>query len=354
MILSFDNLPLNNDLLRGIYEYGLMKPSSLQFDLIQSFLNKEDIVIEKSFYLLEKYESVVIATLQLNMLEEPSLIVVDNKKIIKQFYSIFQSINLSTKHPLLKSLNNLNNINNLSSISSSSPIYIITREQFVDEFIDIDKEKLSDFVNHIFFMSTDTNIENYCQTHKNNENNQNINTSISIHIFDDEINKYDGYEKYYNNQINTFEPKKLKHYHITFDNINDKLNGNIIDTIYQNNSIEQSIIYLENSEEANYLTSILQQKDYPVSCFHENMTLEEQFQTVDLFSLGEIRMCICTDKSNLEFIKLLNETKMNFERITHVIHLDIPKTEKYLLRIPFHIETKHIFINQKTTFPNLS
>ena len=337
MILSFDNLHLNNDLLRGIYKYGLLNPSSLQFDLIESFLNKEDIVIEKSSRLVEKYESVIIATLQL---EEPSLIVVDNKKVLKQFHSIFCLINKFTKRPLKNLNNSLTNINN--------PIYIITREDFVDEFIYIHKEYLSDIVNNIFFMSTDKNIENYCQTHKNNENNQNINTSISIHIFDDEINKYDGYEKYYNNQINTFEPKKLKHYHITFDNINNKLNGNIIDTIYENNSIEQSIIYLENSEEANYLNSILQQKDYPVSCFHENMTLEEQFQTVDLFSLGEIRMCICTDKSNLEFIKLLNETKMNFERITHVIHLDIPKTEKYLLRIPFHIETKHIFINQKT------
>lgn len=343
MILSFDNLHLNNDLLRGIYKYGLLNPSSLQFDLIESFLNKEDIVIEKSSRLVEKYESVIIATLQL---EEPSLIVVDNKKVLNQFHSIFRLINKFTKRPLKNLNNSLTNINN--------PIYIITREDFVDEFIDIHKEHLSDIVNNIFFMSTDENIENYCQEHKNNvknENNENINGRINICIFDDEVNKYDGYEKYYMKQMNIFDPNKLKRSYITFDNINDKLNGTIIDTIYQNNSIEQSIIYLENSEEATYLTAILQQKDYPVSCFHEYMTLQEQFQTVDLFSLGQIRMCICTDKSNLEFIKLLNETNMNFERITHVIHLDTPTTE--LLRLPFHMETKHISANYVfQTFPN--
>jgi hypothetical protein len=318
MILSFDNLPLNNDLLRGIYDYGIINPSSLHFDLIQSFLNKKNIVIEKSFYSLETYESVIIASLQL---QGSSLIVVENIKMLEYFSSIFNLINKFTKRSLLKKYN--------KTKKNDNPIYIITLSQFFNHDIDIE---------HIFFMSINSIVKKYCDTCEKN-----------LIIFDDNINKYDNYEKYYNNGLNQFELSKLNTNYITFNSNEDKLNGKCIDSIYQNISIEQSVIYLENLNDAEYLCNVLKQKDYPVSCFHENITIEEQFQVVNSFFYGDIRMCICTDKSNLDFIKLLNEMKMNYERITHIIHLYSPKPEKYLLRLPYHMNTTHIFINVKET-----
>ena len=42
--MSFDNLKLNDNILRGIYSHGFEKPSSIQLKSIPIILSKKDII----------------------------------------------------------------------------------------------------------------------------------------------------------------------------------------------------------------------------------------------------------------------------------------------------------------------
>jgi superfamily II DNA/RNA helicase len=322
MIISFDNLRISNEILKGLYAYGLEKPSTLQFDLIRLFLEESkisNVVIEKPFYMIEKYESIIISSLQKR---GRSLIIAEDKREIEKIYSLFQYINKYLKRPISKYV-----------FQEKYDINIITLYQF-NKF----KNKVcyNFYVDNIYFLSTNTDTKNIIT--------QFFTTLTNIFIFDYRLDNYQGFTKYYNNKMNIFEPKQLQNYYMTINSRNDKYNGKCIDTFYKNNSIEQAIIYLEDLTMINKLYECLSQKDYPVCCFYEGMTIQQQNVHIESFISGNSRLCICTDKSNLEFMKLLANENMNFERITHIIHLDTPKIEYYLLRIPFHIETKHIFI----------
>ncbi len=331
MILSFDNLPISNDILKGIYFYGLEKPSSLQFDLIDIFLNNTNTLIEKSFYSTEKYESVGIAALQL---KGTTMIVVENKKLLNELYEMMQKVNMFLNKEITKNINKISDINLITIDTFNLNYYRLNPSRFKTT------TGLPIIFDNVFFLTTNKNTESYCSTFfKDNLTNFFIFTNDM-----NDTNKYTVFDKYYNNKMNKFEPSQLRHYYIILNSLRDKFNGNCIDNIYETTSIEQSIIYLENSDDVISLNKLLTYKDYPVCCFHENMTIEEQMNEIDLFVSGDRRICICSDKSNLDFIKTLNLVKMNYERITHIIHLDLPKIENYLLRIPFHIETKHIFI----------
>jgi hypothetical protein len=331
MLISFDNLPLNNDLLRSIYSYGLHKPSELQFDLIKSFLNEIDTVVEKSHYLTEKYESVIIAALQL---EGCSLIIVENKKTMNQLYQLAKKLNEFLNRKITQ-----NNI-------GYKDINIVTLDYFNKFYysnlinnINFDTEIL---FNHIFFIDMNENTKEYCYNMSYLKLNQP--SSPYTFIFDDNLNcsEYKNYKKYYNNRMNKFELKDLQSYSI--NTYNEILNTKCIDDIYQCYSIQQAVFYINNINDLLTVYNSLVYKEYPVVMFHENMTMEEQFNTINSFHSGESRICICTDNANIDFLKMLLQVSMNYERISHVIHLDLPKIDKYLLRIPFHIETKHIFL----------
>ncbi len=331
MILSFDNLPISNDILKGIYLYGLEKPSSLQYDLINIFLNNTNTLIEKSYYSTEKYESVGISALQL---KGTTLIVVENKKILNDLYEMMNQVNYFLNRNISKNFNEISDIN------------LITIDAFNLNYYRLNPSRLKTttgapiIFNNVFFLTTNKKTESYCSTFfKENLSNFFVFTNDM-----NDINKYSVFDRYYNNKINKFNPSQLRHYYIVLNSLRDKFNGNCIDDIYETTSIEQSIIYLENSDDVISLNKLLTYKDYPVCCFHEYMTFEEQMNQIELFFSGNRRICICSDNSNLNFIKELNNVKMNYERITHIIHLDTPKIENYLLRIPFNVETKHIFI----------
>ncbi len=335
MIISFDNLPLNNDLLRGIYSYGLHNPSELQFDLIKSFLNQIDTVIEKSHYLTEKYESVIISALQL---EGCSLIIVENKRTMNQLFEITKKLNEFINRKITKNTIGYKDIN-IVTLDYFNKFYYSNRINNIS----FDTEIL---FNHIFCIDMNENTKEYCYNMSYLKLNQPTSPYINTFIFDDNINctEYKNYEKYYNNRMNKFDPKDLRSYSININSYDDILNTNCIDDIYQCYSIQQSIFYINNINDLLTVYNSLVYKQYPVAMFHENMTMEEQFNTINSFHSGESRICICTDNANIEFLKMLSQVSMNYERISHVMHLDIPKIEKYLLRIPFHIETKHIFV----------
>ncbi len=331
-MLSFDNLPISNDILKSLYVYGLTKPSSLHFDLIRIFLSNSNVLIEKPYYLIEKYESIAIASLQS---KGNSLIVLEDRRSVDNLYELYQHLNKLIKRTVSKNIN-----------KSFADINIITIDTFNKNFSKfIDPENLFDSV---YLYTTNQNIIKYIefcnQLYTNNKCKLTFFYVFDYSLENNELLKYKYFDKYYNNKMNQFEPKQLRNYYVVADSYFEIMNGNCIDSIYENNSIEQSVIYLENSTNVMSLYRQLIKKDFPVCYYHEDMTMIQLEKSIESFMSGNSRICICSDKSNLDFIKTLTNYKMNFERISHVIHLDLPKIEYYLLRIPYTIETKHIFV----------
>jgi hypothetical protein len=323
--------------------YGLHKPSSLQFDLIKLFLNKIDTVVEKSHYLVEKYESVIISALQL---EGSSLIIMRDKKKVETVYKTAKMMNkflqrkITANNILCGYYDNVIDIN-IISLDYFNKHYDTISRRFIDEELSFD---------NIFCLDMNENTKEYCcklSNHKLLISQKNYTQHFTnTYLFVNNINhiKYKYYEKYNNNKMNKFEPNDLRRSCVYVKSYLDILNTNCIDTFYEYNSVEQAVFFINDVNQLLKIYDSLANKLYPVTMFHENMTMSEQFYSVDSFQKGESRICICTDKASLDFLKLLSQVSIDYQRISHVIHLDIPKIENYLLRIPFHIETKHIFI----------
>ena len=119
---SFDELGLNNNLLKGIYSYGFEKPSKIQEIAIKPFVNKNDIIAQSQSG-TGKTGSFLISTIELllkkdNNIKNEALIIAPTRELAIQINNVTNEL---IKYTDLKSnvfiggtTVNYNNDNNIS------------------------------------------------------------------------------------------------------------------------------------------------------------------------------------------------------------------------------------------------
>lgn len=325
---TFENLNINENLLKGVYLYGFNKPSTIQIKGINAINTKKDCLIQS------QSGTGKTATYLLGIINRLSnndncqgLIITPTRELTNQVYNV--SIDLS-KHcnykitkciggtSLYQNKNDLKNVNLV--IGTLGRIYHLIIEKNINinnlKFIVLDEadelllDGINDKINYIF-----NNIPKESQKifisatiSKNllNISKKILNEPIKILLKNSEL-IVDLISQFYIN-VETEEYK--------FDTLLDLFN--IIST-------SQSIIFCNTIKKVEWLEENLKENNFTITVIHSNMEQHERDNIIKEFREGKTRLLITTD---------LLARGIDIPKINMVINYDIPiDKDTYIHRI---------------------
>ena len=331
MDLSFDNLNIKDELLRGIYSYGFEKPSNIQNKAIP-IINKGTDLIAQSQSGTGKTGAFSIGILNNINLEEKetqSIIISPTHELAEQTFEVMNNLSSYMKGINIKKVIGKTNIaTSISELQDNPHILIATPGRLLDminrRYIFTDKIKsiVFDEADEILsrgFMDTIYQLIRY------------LNTTTQILLFSatipDEILNLTI--KFMNNPEKILVNKE----ELTLEGITQfyincniyKWKYDVLYDLYDSISINQCIIYVNTKKTLMDLVDKLTEKDFPLSYIHGELSSEERKDNLNNFKNGKTRILLSTD---------LLSRGIDIQQLSLVINFDLPKNkETYIHRI---------------------
>jgi superfamily II DNA/RNA helicase len=323
---NFDNLNLNEDILKSVYLYGFKAPSKIQIKGIESINTGKDCILQSqsgtgktATYLLG-----VINNLDINKI---SIIITPTRELAEQVFNVATNLSKYTKYNIIKAIGGTN-INELRANIGKANLIIGTLgriyHMIIEKRININKlkiivldevdEQLTNGINEklkLIFTSIPINIQIIL-----------ISATMSMNVF--------NFSKEY-----MFEPIKilLKNNEVMLDLISQfyldvEVEENKFDTLidlYNIISTSQTIIFCNTINKIEWLEQNLKSNNFTASTIHSNMEQNMRDIIIKDFREGNIRILITTD---------LLSRGIDISDVNMVINYDIPiNKECYVHRI---------------------
>lgn len=334
-IESFEELPIQKNILLGILAYGFEKPSPIQKKGIMPIIDGKDVIAQAQSG-MGKTATFCIGTLgriKEEVNETQAVVLVHTRELALQVDTVFRQIGRYTKIRFNLSVKGIPLRENIDSLKggrggNKPHIVIGTPGRIIDMInktvldtrgikllvIDEADELLSEgFVEQIHKIFT--NLPNNSQTALFSATmNQNffeitrkfMNKPVNILIKNDELT-LEGIKQYYIN---------VEKHEYKFDTLCD---------LYSILTINQSMIYCNSQRVVEILNNKLLQNNFTVSYIHGNMTPSERELTMSEFRNGKTKVLITTD---------LLGRGIDVQQVSVVINYDVPsKIESYIHRI---------------------
>ena len=332
-IESFEDLEIDENIIRGIFSYGFETPSPIQKKAILPLLDGKDVIAQAQSGTgkTATFCLGVLGLMEANKNEIQALILAHTRELALQINTVFSQIanymdilfNLS-----IGGINVKDNIENLSKKPRKPHVVIGTPGRILDMInkgalntkklkimiIDEADEMLSEgFVDQIYKIF------------------RTMPSTIQVGLFSATMT-----EKFFDIS-NKFmrEPIKIlvKNEQLTLEGIkqyliNVEVNEYKFETLcdlYSLLTINQSIIYCNNKKVVNHLTEKMKEANFSISFIHSDITNKEREETMSAFRNGKTRVLISTD---------LLSRGIDVQQISVVINYDIPyDIQNYLHRI---------------------
>jgi len=328
--LSFDELGINENLLRGIYGYGFEKPSIIQNKAIPVLISGKDMIAQAQSG-TGKTGAFSIGSLSRidTSVKQTQLIVLSpTRELAEQTFNVMKELSSYTDISFCKVVGGTRVSDCISDLKSDPHVIVGTPGRIIDmiskrhiftdklKMIVIDEadEMLSqgfqEFIHRIFqSIPRETQVALFSAT------------------FPDELLELSG--KFMN------EPEKIlvKKEQLTLDGIqqfyiNVKHNNwkyDVLTDIYNTINIAQCIIYINSKNKLNQVYQSLLDDNFPVGMIHGNLMTNERTEIMEKFRQGEIRILLSTD---------LLSRGIDIQQLSLVINYDLPiKKETYIHRI---------------------
>ena len=328
IINSFEDLNLSDELLRGIYSYGWEIPSIVQQKGITPVIEGKDSIIQAqsgtgktgtfSISVLHRI-NVKIISCQAIILSPTREIALQSSNVIKKLGAYIKNINIST---VIGGINLINEIVLKSHIVVGTPGRV--KDMIGRGYINMSKLCLfvldeSDQMLNIGFKEQIIDILEYippkCQ--------------IAIYSATMPMSIIELADRFMKNPTKILVKKEqltldgISQFHIACSSEQEKFN--ILCDIYHTLKIAQSIIYCVTKRKVEWLSTQLENSDFPVSRIHSNMTQTERQDIIKNFRSGINRILITTD---------LLARGVDFPQVSLVINYDLPNTKQnYIHRI---------------------
>mgnify|MGYP001208211941 CR=1 FL=1 len=330
---SFEDLNLDDKILRGIYGYGFENPSPIQQRAIKPFLAGRDIIAQAQSGMgkTATFCLGVLGRLDPSKSETQALVLAHTRELALQINMVFRAIghyldihyNLSVKGvPIHENIESLNGKNRTPHIVIGTPgrildmihkgaLQIGTLKMLV---LDEADEMLSKgFLDQIYdiFKSLPSNIQVGLYSATMNEEffkitNNFMRKPVNVLVKADLLT-LEGIKQYYINvEKNDFK----------FETLCD---------IFSLLTVSQSMIYCNSKKVVDDLTYRLQEANFTVSYIHGAMTSNERELTMAAFRSGKTRVLVSTD---------LLSRGIDVQQVSVVINYDVPtRVDSYLHRI---------------------
>ena len=332
-VQSFEDLNLNDKILRGIYGYGFENPSPIQQRAIKPFLAGRDIIAQAQSGMgkTATFCLGVLGRLDPSKNETQALVLAHTRELALQINMVFRAIghyldihyNLSVKGvPIHENIESLNGKTRTPHIVIGTPgrildmihkgaLQIQTLKMLV---LDEADEMLSKgFLEQIYdiFKSLPSNIQ----------------VGLYSATMNEEFFKITG--NFMRKPVNVLVKADLltlegiKQYYINVEK-NDFKFETLCD-IFSLLTVSQSMIYCNSKKVVDDLTYRLQEANFTVSYIHGAMTSNERELTMAAFRSGKTRVLVSTD---------LLSRGIDVQQVSVVINYDVPtRVDSYLHRI---------------------
>ena len=323
---NFDDLNLNEKILKSIYLYGYKQPSKIQIKGIESINTGKDCILQSqsgtgktATYLLG-----VINNLDVNKI---SLIITPTRELAEQVYNVAINLAKYTDYNIIKCIGGTD-INELRKTLFSAHLIIGTigriYHMIIDKKININKLKI------IVLDEADELLSNGI-----NDKLKSIFAMIPINIQLILISATMSLDVFNFSKEHMFEPIKvlLKNTEIMVELISQfyldvEVEENKFDTLldlYNLISTSQTIIFCNTINKIEWLEQNLKTNNFTASTIHSNMTQVDRDKIVKEFREGTTRILITTD---------LLSRGIDICDVNMVINYDIPvNKECYVHRI---------------------
>jgi len=329
-IISFENMNLNKDLLRGIYSMGYEKPSSIQSKAILEFRNGKDIIGQSqsgsgktaafSIGILEKIET------SSNTIQ--AVILTHTRELAFQIKNVMTVLGKWLKVKICLTIGGTSVKNNIDELNNNPHIVIGTPGRTLDMInkkalntrylknfiIDEADEMLSNiFLNQIYdifrFLPSTIQVGLFSATMNDDFFRLSkcfMKDPVKILVKNNDLT-LEGIRQFYINVI--------KH-EFKFETLCD---------LYETFSVSQSIIYCNSKKSLCNLKDKLKKNCFSVCYMYGEMKQEDRNKIMDQFRKGNFRIMICTD---------LLSRGIDIQQVSIVINYDIPLSiENYIHRI---------------------
>lgn len=329
VIEEFDDYPLKEDLLKGIYSYGFEKPSSIQKKGIPAILSGRDIIAQSQSG-TGKTGTFCISSLQIveKEKEEIQVVIISNvRELAEQSYNVISSLNnfLNYKIKLLigGNMSDTNNLNKnhiiictpgkLISMINSYKINLNNLKLLVIDEADEMLDDKAGFINQI-----KTIINNISKT-----------TQIVITSATLKYNTLNITEKFMNNPLKIV----IKNNELTLEGISQfyvLLNSDMVKLdclmdIYSSLCVSSTMIFCNSKKKAQWLTEQLKFKNFAVKCINGDIEQKQRELIYKDFIRGVFRIIVSTD---------IWSRGIDVNSVGFVVNFDLPfKKESYIHRI---------------------
>ena len=330
LITNFEELDLNDKLLRGIYALGFEKPSVIQQKAILPVLHKHDIIAQA------QSGTGKTATFSIGLLNNidasksctQGLVLAHTRELAVQIFNVMKGLSQFMNITYNLSVGGTQIRDNIQELLDNPHVVIGTPGRVLDMInkkalntrtlkmlvIDEADEMLSKiFSNQIYdifrFLPNDIQVGLFSAT-------------MTPEFF--KLTKCfmrDPVQILVKNEELTLEG--IRQYYINLDKADYKFLT--LCDIYAACSISQTMIYCNSRRSVDELTNRLLEEQFSVECIHGDMTQEERNRIMKEFRNGDCRVLISTD---------LLSRGIDIQQVSVVINYDLPNNiESYIHRI---------------------
>jgi translation initiation factor 4A len=326
---SFDDMTINENILRGIYSYGFEKPSRIQSLAIKPIVDGRD-VIAQSQSGTGKTGAFAIGTL--SRIDESTkipqaIIMCNTHELATQIHSVISELSKFTKIEIVLCIGGVPISQNIQSASSSHILIgtpgrlkdLIERKAFNMSLVKLFViDEADELLTNEFLEQTKTIIAPLA-------------TTTQMCIFSATLPKevVSLTSHFMTNPVTLLiQQEKLTLDLITQFYINvkeDKYKAITLEDLYSKLSINQCIIYVNSKSKAEMLCDFLHERRHEVETIHSGLDHKTRLDVMKRFRKAEFRVLISTD---------LMCRGIDVQQVSYVINYDIPyDTSSYLHRI---------------------
>jgi translation initiation factor 4A len=328
--LSFDELNIKENLLRGVYAYGFEKPSIIQHKAIPILMKGNDIVAQAQSG-TGKTGAFSIGSLNNideSLKETQVIIVAPTRELADQTFTVVKELSNYTNITLCKVVGGtrvqdcIQELRNAPHMIVGTPGRIIDMLQkkhiftnkiktfIIDEADEMLSQGFQELIKCIFnFIPKNTQVGLFSATYPKELlelSDQFMNKPQKI-LVNKEALTLEGISQYYIN---------VRHHNWKYDVLTD---------IYNTINIAQCIIYINHKNRLNQIYEQLLRDNFPVGMIHGNLMTSERVMIMNKFRQGDIRILLSTD---------LLSRGIDVQQLSLVINYDLPiEKETYIHRI---------------------
>jgi len=323
-ITSFEEMNLNDDLLRGIFSYGFEKPSIIQQTAIKPIINKHDVVAQAQSG-TGKTGAFCIASLQSidKTINKTQIIIVSpTRELARQTYNVCSSLNEYLEYNILLVVGGSNIKEAKEKLKSGVHIIIGTPGRLLhmmnDKFLETKYIKLLiiDEADELLSIGFEQQIQDIIYE---------LPKKCQLGLFSATLpNKCLELTSLFMNNPKHILVKSeeitlegIKQYYIDVEKEQYKLDT--LCDLYETLTITQAVIFCSTIKKVIWLHEELDKREFTVSSIHGNMEDNERKIIMEQFRTGSSRILIATD---------LLARGIDVQQVSLVINFDMPKGEE--------------------------